>query len=52
MKLIMHFMFPLLVFNDQHKNKNKGQQVKCNKMTCEKMEIKNDIIYFNLLHRI
>ncbi len=38
MKLIMYFMFTLLVFNHQYKNKR--QQVKCNKMTCEKMENK------------
>ncbi len=36
----MYFMFPLPIFNDQHKSKNKGQQVKYNKMTCEKKENK------------
>jgi hypothetical protein len=33
-------MFPLPIFNDQHQNKNKIQQMKYNKMTCEKMENK------------
>lgn len=43
----MYFMFPFLVFNHQHKIKNKGQQMKCNKMMCEKM--KNKMILFILI---
>jgi hypothetical protein len=47
--LKVYYKFHILIFNVSYKNKNKGQQQKYNKMTCEKMEDQIEILYFKLL---
>jgi len=42
----MNFMFSFVVCNVSHKNKNKWQQFKYNKMTCEKMEDQTDVLNY------
>jgi hypothetical protein len=43
----MDFMFSFSICNES--NKNKKQEVKYNKMTCDKMEYQIESFYFNLL---
>jgi len=42
-------MFSFVVYNVSYKNKNKGEQLKYHKMTCEKMEDEIEILYLKLI---
>jgi hypothetical protein len=46
-------MFSFFNSNYSHKNKNKGQLLKCNKKMCENLKTKDKIetLYLNLLQK-
>jgi hypothetical protein len=48
----MNFMFSFVVCNVSHKNKNKWQQFKYNKMTCEKMEDQTNVLNYFLKNNV
>jgi hypothetical protein len=47
----MGTMFSFFNSNYSHKNKNKGQLLKCNKKTCENTKDKIETLYLNLLQK-